>query len=163
MRAAPSPADYDGWVHALGTSTRRQRAKQHLRFAGGPAVPALRRGLRHPKPIVRQMCVRILDQLLDEDAVPDLVAALDDTDPSVVARALHSLACDQCKQNACRPADDLFVPRAFELLRDPNPDLRAAAIDALRRVSGRSPEVRMHLARAIELEPDRRLRDMARR
>src|SRR3954453_19774741 len=98
---------------------------------GGGGTP-LRRGLGHPNPAVRASCAQILDRLLDDDAIPDLVAALDDPDAMVVKRALHSLACDACKTGACRPGDDLFVPKAIELARrDPRPVVRAAAFDAL--------------------------------
>ena len=156
--------DYDGWVRQLGKAERRQRAKIHLMGSGPPAVPALRRGLVHEDAVVRRFSAVILDHLLDDDAVPDLVAALDDDDPFVCARALHALACDACKQNECRPADDLFVPRAFELMRThPDPDVRASAIDALGKVGERSPEVARALADAAEEERHPGLRTLARR
>ncbi len=127
-------------------------------------MPAVRRGLQHPKAIVRRLCVAILDHLLDEESVPDLVAALDDDDPTVRARALHALACDACKQNDCRPAEDLFVPRAVEFLRGhPDADLRAAAIDALGKVAQRRPDALAALADAVEHDTDAGLRNMARR
>jgi HEAT repeat protein len=164
MKAAPAGIDYEGWVGQLAVASRRQRAKRHLLAAGAPALPALRDGLlRHESPLVRRICAGILDHLLDDDAVPDLVAALDDPDPAVVGRALHALACDQCKDNECRPADDLFVPKGFELLSHPDPDVRAAAIDALGRVGRRDPAVRDALRAAADDEPNAGLRTMARR
>jgi hypothetical protein len=60
--------------------------------------------------MVRQQCERIFDQLVDEESLPELVLSLDDEDPGVCARALHALACDRCKQNECRPSEDLWVP-----------------------------------------------------
>ena len=163
MRRAPAPTDFDGWVSQLAVSSCRQRARIHLLTSGAAAVPALRRGLSHRTPIVRQQCVRIFDQLVDEESLPGLVLALDDDDPVVRARALHALACDRCKQNECRPGEDLWVPRALQLLRDTNPDLRAAAIDALGKVVSRRPEVATALADVAEREPDKGLRCMARR
>jgi HEAT repeat protein len=164
MRRAPAPNDFDGWVSQLGFSSSRQRARIHLLMAGPPAVPALRRGLRHRKAIVRQQCVRIFDQLVDEESLPELVLALDDEDPGVCARALHALACDRCKQNECRPSEDLWVPRALDLLRNhPNPDIRAAAIDALGKVASHRPEVASALVAAAESETHKGLRAMARR
>jgi HEAT repeat protein len=164
MSRSPGTHDYDGWVAQLGSSTRRQRARQHLLESGPPAVPAIRRGLRHRDATVRRLCVNLLDHLVDDDAIPDLVAALDDDDPEVLGRALHALACDRCKQNACRPGDELFVPRALELVRDhPNPDVRAAAIDALGRAAQRNPDVAAALEYASEHEPNAGLRSMARR
>lgn len=164
MRGVPAGNDFDGWVNQLAIAHCRQQAKRHLMVSGPPALPAVRRGLRHPKAIVRRLCVAILDHLLDEESVPDLVAALDDDDPTVRARALHALACDACKQNDCRPADDLFVPRALEFLRGhPDADLRAAAIDALGKVAQRRPDLVAALDDAGESDTDPGLRNMARR
>jgi len=132
-------------------------------LSGPPALPALRRGLRHRKAIVRQQCVRIFDQLVDEESLPELVLALEDEDPGVCARALHALACDRCKQNECRPGEDLWVPRALDFLRNPNPDIRAAAIDALGKVAQHRPDVATALVTAAESDTDKGLRGMARR
>jgi HEAT repeat protein len=113
---------------------------------------------------VRRLCVNLLDRVLDEESVPALTIALDDQDPEVSARALHALACDRCKQNECRPGEDLWVPRAVSFIQtDPNPDLRAAAIDALGKVVSRRPDVATVLRAAAENDPDRGLRSMARR
>ena len=163
MRRAPAPNDFHGWVSQLGVASCRQRAKHYLLASGSAALPALRRGLHHPNVTVRQQCVRIFDQLVDEESLPELVLSLDDPDPGVQARALHALACDQCKQNACRPAEDAWVPRALGFLGDRNPDLRAAAIDALGKVASRRPEVRAALERTAETDKDKGLRGMARR
>lgn len=142
MRRIPPGHDYDAWVDLLAVSARRQQARLHLRSRGPAVVPALRRGLQHPHPMVRSTCAGLLDQLMDDAAIPDLVGALDDPDTRVVRRALHALACDACTQGECRPGDDLFVPRAIELLADPDPDVRAGAIDALQQVAKRDPSMR---------------------
>jgi HEAT repeat protein len=132
--------------------------------AGQPALPALRDGLRHPEPMVRRVCTAILDHLVDEESIPDLVAALDDPDVGVCRRALHALACDQCKENACRPGEGLWVPRALEFMRDhPSADVRAGAIDALGKVVRHRPDVAAALAVAAETERDAGLRAMAHR
>ena len=164
MRGRPGPNDFDGWVAQLGVSSCRPRAKQHLMTSGPPALPAIRRGLRHEKPIVRRLCVNLLDRLVDEESVSTLVEALDDEAPEVSARALHALACDRCKQNDCRPGEDLWVPRAVQLVEtSTNPDLRAAAIDALNKVVSRRPDVAAVLRATAETDPNRGLRSMARR
>lgn len=162
MARFPATTDFDGWVAQLANSERRQRAKAYLREAGQPALPAVRRGMHHPKPIVRRLCASLLDHLADEDAFIDLVAALDDDDPQVLKRALHALACDQCKENECRPGEELFVPRALELLQHPNADIRASAIDTLGKVVARRPDVAVALADVAENDRDRGLRGMAR-
>jgi hypothetical protein len=162
MRRAPAPNDFDGWVSQLGYAPCRRRARIHLLMSGSPALPALRRGLRHPKAIVRRQCVQIFDQLVDEESLPELISALDDDDPGVRSRALHALACDRCKQNDCRPGEAVWVPRAVELLRHPDPDQRAAAIDALGKVAARRPDVATVLLAAAETEKDKGLRGKAR-
>jgi HEAT repeat protein len=163
VRREPAPNDFDGWVSHLGVTSCRRRAKVHLLGAGAAALPALRRGLRHPKVIVRQQCVRIFDQLVDEESLSELVLALDDPDAGVRARALHALACDRCKENACRPGEDLWVPRALDLLHERDPDLRAAAIDALGKVAARRDDVAAALAHVAVTDTDKGLRGMARR
>jgi HEAT repeat protein len=164
MRRSPGSNDFDGWVAQLGVSSLRPRAKQYLVTAGPPAVPAIRRGLRHGKPIVRRLCVNLLDRFVDDESVSDLIRAVRDDVPEVSARALHALACDRCKQNACRPGDDLWVPQAVDFVQtNNNPDLRAAAIAALGTVVSRRPDVAAVLRNAAHTDPDRRLQSMARR
>ena len=163
MRRLPAGDDYDGWVQTLTVGGRRQQAKRHLLAAGASALPAVRRGLQHPEAIVRRTCVNLLDHLVDVESMPDLVAALDDADVAVRARALHALACDQCKQNACRPGEDLWVPRAIAIVREgANADLRAAAIDALGKVVRRD-DVFEALSAAADCDPNPGLRQVARR
>jgi HEAT repeat protein len=163
MRHSPAPSDFDGWVAQLGHASLRSRAKQHLLISGPAALPALRRGVHHNKAIVRRQCVNLLDHLLDEDSLAVLIAAIDDADPAVAGRALHALACDKCKQGACRPGEATWVPRAITLLGHPNPDLRAAAIDALGKVADHRPDVAAALSLASRTDSDSGLRGMARR
>jgi HEAT repeat protein len=162
-RTLPSGSDLDAWVDRLARSSQRQGAKQHLLRAGATALPAIRRGAQHHDPVVRRVCVAMLDRLVDTESVGDLVDALDDEDVEVRRRALHALACDACKENECRPGEDLWVPRALALLNDRDPDLRAAAIDALGKVAGHREDVSDALSTAAERDPDRGLRGMARR
>lgn len=164
MGSTPAARDYDGWVSLLRRSSQvRVRARHHLLASGSSAVPAIRRGLAHPSAAVRRTCVNLLDQLVDEASVPALVAALDDPDVAVRSRAMHALACDTCKQGACRPGEDLWVPTAIELLSDPDPDLRAAAIDALSKVARHRADAADAVVAAAARDPDRGLRGMAAR
>lgn len=112
---------------------------------------------------MRRQCVNLLDHLVDDDSLPALIAAVDDADPAVAGRALHALACDRCKEGECRPGEDLWVPRALDLLRHPEPDLRAAAIDALGKVASRRADVAAALGDVAHRDPDQGLRSMARR
>jgi HEAT repeat protein len=163
MRRPPAPNDFDGWVHHLGVSSRRKDAKIHLLAAGKAALPALRRGLQNAKPMVRRQVVNVLDHLVDDETLPHLVALLDDDDAEVVGRVLHALACDRCKQDECRPGEDLWVPRALVFARShPSAHVRARAIDALSKVAGRRPHVLAALADVVEREGDIGLRGLAR-
>jgi HEAT repeat protein len=138
----PHPDDYDSFVEHLGVEHRWRPASRHLIDAGNAALPAVRRGLRSTNPAVRVRCVNVLDHIADESSFEDLVDLLDDHDPDVVARALHALACDKCKEGACRPGEGLFVPKAIELLQThPVADVRFHALDALGKVAPRRPEV----------------------
>jgi HEAT repeat protein len=163
MRRSPAPNDFDGWVAQLGHASCRPRAKQHLLVSGAVAIPALRRGVHHDNAIVRRQCLNLLDHLVDDDSLAVLIAAIDDADAMVAGRALHALACDRCKQGACRPGEDTWVPRAMALLGHSNPDLRAAAIDALGKVADHRPDVAAALAVVSQTDRDRGLRGMARR
>jgi len=163
MARRPAPRDYHGWVSQLGHSSRRQEAKLVLLGSGPDALEAIRRGLGHTDPMVRRQCVNLLDHLVDDDTVPDLVAAVEDPDPQVAARALHALACDRCKEGACRPGEDLWVSRALALLDTDDADLRAAAIDALGKVVSRRPDVAEALGRVALADPLKGLRGRARR
>ena len=163
MRATPSGSDFDAWVELLGVTSKRQAARRHLMGIGARAVPAIRAGVHHADPVVRRACVSLLDQLLDDDAIPDLVAALDDDDPDVVRRALHSLACDACTKGACKPSDELWVGRAIELARHPNIDVRVGAIDALGKAAGRRADIGDVLHEIADAERDPGVRSMTRK
>lgn len=147
----------------MGRHSRCREAKLHLLAAGPAALPAIERGLSHRNAVVRRQCVNLLDHLLDEGSLPAVVAAIDDPDDHVAARALHALACDRCKEGECRPGEDLWVPRALELLSSERADRRAGAIDALGKVADRLPVVAAALARAAAEDPDKGLRGKARR
>lgn len=131
-------------------------------LSGAPALPAIRRGMRDPDPVIRRSCTSILDHLVDDESLPDLVDALDDDDPAVCGLALHALACDRCKEGECRPGEDLFVPRAIEIVKTHrHPRVRAAAVDALGKVVHRRPDVAELLAQVAATDTDRLVRKMA--
>jgi HEAT repeat protein len=162
MTTTPSGSDFDAWVRLLGKHNRHRQARLHLMAIGAPALPALRRGLHHHDPVVRRSCTNLLDHFVDDDSLPDLVAALDDPDDEVRGRALHALACDACKENACRPGEHLWVPVAIGLLDHPSPGLRAAAMDALGKVVGHRADALDAMTDAGERERVSGLRQRAR-
>jgi HEAT repeat protein len=91
---------------------------------------------------VRVGCCRILDHFLDEDALPDLMANLSNENDEVRGWALHALACDRCKEGACRPAEDEVTPIALRMLRDdPSRRVREKAAALLGAAVHRRPEI----------------------
>lgn len=163
MAGRPAPSDYKGWVAQLRKPSRSREARLHLLAAGPAALPAIERGTSHPDPAVRRHCVNLLDHLLDEGSLSAVVVAIDDPDDQVASRALHALACDRCKEGECRPAEDLWVPRALELLSSARSTVRAGSIDALGKVASRRPDVAAALTRSAAEDPDKGLRGKARR
>ena len=54
---------------------------------------------------------------------------LNDSDKPVRCSALHTLACDRCKEGACRPEEAQVLPMAMKLLAsDPDAHVRAMSI-----------------------------------
>jgi len=134
VTAAVRSDDYAGWVGLLADRIRAKRAYWHLMTSGKDALPAVRAGLRDENADVRMYCAKALDHLVDETAFPDIIGLLDDPDARVRWDALHALACDRCKDNACRPDKDAVLPRAVALLAaDPSPHVRAISCEVVGR------------------------------
>ncbi|WP_055585285.1 HEAT repeat domain-containing protein [Streptacidiphilus griseoplanus] len=130
VTGAPDGVLVDALVDALGSEPRRPAAFRELLRQGPDAVPAIRRGLAHPHPMVREQCCRLLDQLLVEEAVDELIAMLDDPEARVRVAALHALSCERCKSDGCRPDRAVLLPRAIRLLdHDPDPHVRAMSVE----------------------------------
>ena len=109
--------DWDQLVENFAVKHRAKDALRRLMAAGSPCTPALRCGLQHENPRVRIGCCKVLDHHLDEDAVPELIENLQHSNAGVRAWAMHALACDRCKEGACRPAENDVIPIAVEMLR----------------------------------------------
>ena len=119
-------------VARLADVHRRVAAYGRLLALGAVARPAIRAGLAHPHAVVREQCCKLLDHLMDADTVADLIAMLGDPEPRVRIAAAHALACERCKQNSCRPdADDVLPPALRLLANDPDPHVRAMAIEVI--------------------------------
>ena len=76
---------------------RRPQAEARGTSLPAPVVDALRWGLGHWSPPVRRVCLEILDTHPDPEAVPLIVALLDDPVPRVRWHAVHALSCEGCK------------------------------------------------------------------
>jgi hypothetical protein len=99
---------------------------------GFEAVPAARQGLRHQSADVRYHCCALLDHFLVPEALAELIGMLHDPEPRVRCSALHTLACDRCKQGSCRPAEADVLPEALRMLHeDGDEHVRAMAIEVV--------------------------------
>jgi HEAT repeat protein len=157
-------SDYWRDVEDLSVPHRSKQALRSLMAAGSEATPMLRRGLTHSNPAVRAGCCIVLDHFLDEAALPEPMKNLEHDDDQVRKWALHALACDRCKEGACRPAEDQVVPIALHMLReDPSRRVRVEAVHLLGTVVSRRPEAvaALQLAHASDVDPN--VRSVARR
>ncbi|GHI02516.1 hypothetical protein Scel_08370 [Streptomyces cellostaticus] len=114
----------------MGDPQRAVAAHRELLRRGEDALGAVRAGLRHRNPAVREGCCRLLDHLVDTDSMGLLIAMADDPDARVRTAALHALACDRCKGDTCAPgADRVLEPALRRLASDPDPHVRAMAAE----------------------------------
>lgn len=154
--------DWDALVGSLAVRHRNKEASRRLMAGGVEATDALRRGLKHEDPAVRVGCLYVLDHFMDDAALDDIVECLDDDNPHVRSRALHTLACDRCKEGACRPAEGQVVPIALKLLKDdPHRRVRTTAADMLGQVVHRFPAVAAALTDARDHDPHPVVRKVA--
>lgn len=154
--------DYWQEIENLLVKHRASEARRHLNQAGPLAVPAIRRALVHDNPYIRWFACGFLDHFLDEASLTDLVERLEDPEPSVRGRALHSLACERCKEGECRPNEEMFLPTVLRMLeQDPSPGVRTEAVNLLFQIVHRSAPAGEALVRAKEDDPDGRVRAKA--
>jgi len=155
-------ADYARDVEYLGVEHRAADALRRLMAAGMQATPVVRQGLQHPNPAVRVGCCKVLDHFLDEAALPELIENLAHPDEEVRSWALHTLACDKCKEGACRPGEEDVIPRAVEmLLNDESRRVRQMAAGLLGPAVHRRPDVLAALEQARQHDPHPVVRKIA--
>jgi HEAT repeat protein len=117
-------------VSCLGDPQRAVAAYHELLRRGQDAMGAIRAGLQHEDPAVREGCCRLLDHLVDTDSMGQLIAMADDPDARVRIAAFHALACDRCKGDTCAPgAGQVLEPALRHLAADPDPHVRAMAAE----------------------------------
>ena len=131
-----------------------------LNALGDEALPAVREGLKHPDWHVRHWCAIFLDRCADTETLRDLIPLLTDPEPNVRLWAVHSMACQHCKDYEC-PID--FVPFLIERAEtDPITQVRKMALTMLAEMP-RDARIPAALERALTREQDRRLRLHAQR
>lgn len=119
-------------IEQLAIPHRRRAAVRALLEMGFEAAPLAVQGLRHENDGVRRGSCEILDHYLIPEAIPGLIELLDDPHPRVRLLALHTLACDRCKEGDCRPEEREVLPKAIRILKeDPSPHTRAMAIEVI--------------------------------
>ena len=121
-------------VRRYGTIPARQM--NALRDAGEVPLDLVRIGaIEHPNPMVRRVCLDILDHLDDASGLETFRQALrDDPVPRVRRHAIHALTCVKCSGRPIVGAalDDL----AHCARDDPNARVRREAAAALRSARG---------------------------
>lgn len=119
-------------IGELAFPYKAPKAYRRLLELGIKALPAVRAGLRHDIADVRLHCCRFLDRYLSPETLTDLMEMLNDNDDRVRCSALHTLACDRCKDGTCRPEEAEVLPKALNLLqRDPDAHVRAMSIEVV--------------------------------
>lgn len=109
---AELPSDPQDLVEALVQPELRFHAYQALVALGEEALPVIRDGLRHGDWQVRKWCAICLDQIADAESLAALVPLLRDRKSDVRLWAVHSLACDHCKEDVACSVD--VVPLLIE-------------------------------------------------
>ena len=99
-------------VEALLEPDLRFPAYQALVALGDEALPAIREGFKHGNWQVRKWCAICLDQIADAETLAALVPLLRDPKSDVRLWAVHSIACDHCKDGVGCPVD--VVPHLIE-------------------------------------------------
>ena len=122
--------DSEALVSCLGDPQRAIAAYHELPRRGQDATGAIRAGLHHENPAVREGCCRLLDHLVDTDSMGQLLAMADDPDARVRTAAFHALACDRCKGDTCAPGScQVLEPALQHLASDPDAHVRAMAAE----------------------------------
>ncbi|HZP54137.1 HEAT repeat domain-containing protein [Actinocrinis sp.] len=135
-----SRTDNDTLVSCLGDPQRTAAAYRELLQRGNDALGAIRAGLRHETPAVREGCCRLLDHLVDTESMGELIAMADDPDVKVRIAAFHALACDRCKNDVCAPgAERVLEPALAHLRTDPDPRARAMAAELVGKFAHTEP------------------------
>ncbi|RKE23190.1 HEAT repeat domain-containing protein [Streptomyces sp. TLI_171] len=122
--------DDEALVSYLGDPQRSVAAYRALMRRGEEALGAIRGGLSHGNPGVREGCCRLPHHLVDPESMGQLVAMADDPDAGVRIAAFHALACDRCKGDTCAPgAGRVLEPALRHLAADPDAQVRSRAAE----------------------------------
>ena len=154
--------DNEALVSCLGDSPRAVGAFHALLQRGESALSAIRAGLHHENPAVREGCCRLLDHLVDTDSMDELVSMADDPDARVRIAAFHALACDRCKGDTCAPGPDRVLgPALRHLASDPDPHVRNMAVELVGKFAHTEPRALTALETSHAQDPSPAVRKKA--
>lgn len=143
-------------VAAFATGADRMPAFLALYRRGTAALPAIRAGFRHADANIRRWCVILADNFADAETLHALVPLLQDPHADVRRWAVHSLACETCKDGP-NPID--AVPLLLERLTEDS-SLRVRRQAAAMLAHHRSPDARVRplFEQILATTTDRKLR-----
>lgn len=147
-------------VGALATPVERFPAYQALVALGDAALPAVREGLRHDDWQVRKWSAMVLDQVADAESLAALVPLLGDPKADVRLWAVHSLACDHCKDDVSCPVD--AVPLLIERIES-DESIRVRRMATIMLGTDFADARAIPVLRSLLRESDAKLRNHARR
>lgn len=152
--------DPDSLVDGFGPATDRYAIYERLIAVGPSALPAIRRGLSSTDWHVRHWSAICLDRMADADALSALVPLLEDPVPKVRLWAVHSLACDHCRDDVACDID--VVPLLIRRV-DVDPSLKVRKMAVIMLSSGLSDHRAVPaLERVLDRETDDSIRRHAR-
>jgi len=145
-------------VEKLAAKATFAEGWSRLHQDGNQAVAAVREGLSHSNPRVRQWCAMFIDSHWDESALQRLILSLHDPKLKVRKAAVHSLGCDRCKSGQ-NPID--VLPHLEERIReDKSIKVRRMAVQTIAAQSQNRRVARI-LRRVLRDENDPKIRRFA--
>lgn len=119
-------------VESLGATEDRFGVYRDLVTLGAEALPAVREGLKSRDKHVRHWSLIVMDRLADSESLLDVIPLLQDPVDQVRIWAVHTLACNHCRDGVECPVD--VVPHILERAeRDASLRVRNMAVIMLSR------------------------------
>ena len=124
---ANTNADPFDLVESFTNSKQRYSSFSQLVELGSAALPAIRQGLQHENWQIRRWCAICMDHVADSTSLADLLPLFHDPKSAVRLWAVHSIACDHCKNDVDCNVD--IVPHLIERIElDESPRVRKMAV-----------------------------------
>ena len=114
MNAITNPDPYD-LVNSFTNSQQRYASFSQLVELGSKALPAIRDGLKNDNWQIRRWCAICMDHVADSKSLADLLPLFHDPSSAVRLWAVHSIACDHCKDDIQCSID--VVPHLIERIK----------------------------------------------